>query len=156
MVNDIKHENGHSRIAKPGWKARFLLALAVFISLGCALLPGYAVPSVEPPRPLPTPEICSDETPGLAIQILYGRRDSDGQRFTVNGTGFQPGERITLRITAQGVSKAVTLEVLDYPVQPDGTFSSIDVMPEEEPNMRWEVHAVHQRGVACLRTAPPK
>jgi hypothetical protein len=39
----------------------------------------------------------------------------------------------------------------NFAVKADGTFSVDSDLPFADPVMQWEVHVVHQRGVACLQ-----
>lgn len=131
----------------------FTLFILCSINWGCSLFPQPAQQvefKVEPPPPVPTPEICSDNPPDLLMQVLFDNRDEQWQPITLNGIGFIPGEKVTIRITGQGIEHGVTIESQNNPIKADGSFSSKDALPLDDPSMDWEVHVVHQRGVACL------
>ncbi len=140
-------------------KLLFLLAALLFISLGCALIPPFTgsgvPPSILPPAPSPTFERCSEAIPGLEVQIVFGKRDPLGLNVTFSGAGFQPGEKITVRVSGESQGKGQTIETRDLPVAADGTFSNTDTLALPGPNMLWELRIIHQRGIACLRFVTP-
>ncbi len=55
-----------------------------------------------------------------------------------------------IHIEGHGDSHSAGIGTTDYPVKADGTFSLSEGLPLDDPSMFWEVHVVHQRGIACL------
>ena len=68
----------------------------------------------------------------------------------MKGIGFIPGEKLTMRVEGHGTINSFQIETTDYNVKADGTFYDSEVLPLDDPIMHWEVHVVHQRGIACL------
>ena len=55
-----------------------------------------------------------------------------------------------IHIAGHGDTHSARIDTADYPVKADGTFSISDSLQLDDPGMFWEVHVVHQRGIACL------
>ena len=126
----------------------------IFLIMGCSWFAQPVAPAVRPPSPSPTPEICSENPPGLSIEIVFGRKNTDQpvvfQSVVLSGNGFNPGEKLQIHIDGHGDTHGAKIDTTDYPVKADGTFSISDGLPLDDPSMFWEVHVVHQRGIACL------
>lgn len=151
----------YSRIRRHGKTGALAILMPAILGLGCSfsnLVASQApteAPAELPAQALPTEESCTENPPGLAIQVIPGRSDREFIGFTIKGTGFVAGERLTIRINGQGSPHGYEKTAMDYPVNPDSTFSLDDDMPFDPTVPHWDVHVVHQRGVACLRFRNP-
>jgi hypothetical protein len=118
--------------------------------------------AVEPPvtvEPLllsPTPLECTENPPGLELQV-----DSLGsRRIIVRGEGFQPGEELALVFTAQADAPTGHNE-LRHEVRPaqtvgeDGSFTWEQTMQPLDGNTAWDLAVVHVQGGACVTFSAP-
>jgi hypothetical protein len=112
--------------------------------------------TVEPASLSPTPLECTENPPGLGVQV-----DSLGnRRVMVRGEGFRSGEELVLVFSAQvdtpSGHKALRHEV--HPAQTvgeDGAFTWEETMQSLDGNTTWNLAVVHAQGVACVTFAAP-
>jgi hypothetical protein len=112
--------------------------------------------TVEPASPSPTPLECTDNPPGLGLQV-----DSLGnRRVVVRGEGFRSGEELVLVFSAQ-VDTPTEQKELRHEVRPaqpvgkDGTFTWEETMQPLDGNTTWNVAVVHAQGVVCVTFVAP-
>ncbi len=112
--------------------------------------------TVEPASLTPTPLGCTDNPPGLGLQV-----DSLGnRRVMVRGEGFRSGEELVLVFSAQ-VDTASGHKALRHEVRPaqtvgeDGVFNWEETMQPLDGNTTWNLAVVHAQGVACVTFAAP-
>jgi hypothetical protein len=112
--------------------------------------------TVEPASLSPTPLECTDNPPGLGLQV-----DSLGnRRVMVRGEGFRSGEELVLVFSAQ-VDTPSGHKALRHEVRPaqtvgeDGSFAWEQTMQPLDGNPTWNLAVVHARGVACVTFAAP-
>ena len=120
--------------------------------------PGSNLPSVMPPTAL-TSSSCTQNPSGLSISIsqqagknlpLPTSSNVTGpiHSFYVQGTGFTPGEKVTVvikgRVTAPG-----TMGSTDETVEKDSTFATTLAVAVSQPNMPFDLFVIHRRGIAC-------
>ena len=112
--------------------------------------------TVEPASPSPAPLECTENPPGLELQV-----DSLGsRRIIVRGEGFQPGEELVLVFTAQDDAptghKEFRHEV--HPAQTvgeDGSFTWEQTMQPLDGDTAWDLAVVHAQGVTCVTFSAP-
>ncbi len=117
--------------------------------------PAYQVPSAGTPAAL-TSSSCTQNPSGLSFRVtqqpwktsipgLLGPTHS----FYVEGTGFIPGEKVTVvikgRVTAPG-----TIGSTAETVGTDSTFATSVAAAVSQPKMPFDLFVIHRRGVACV------
>ena len=112
--------------------------------------------TVEPPWLSPTRLECTENPPGLELQV-----DSLGnRRVRVRGEGFRPREELVLVFSAQ-VDTPTEQKELRHEVRPaqpvgkDGTFTWEETMQPLDGNTTWNLAVVHAQGVACVNFVAP-
>jgi hypothetical protein len=135
---------------------RILIVVSLFaIIIGACNQPEPQA-TVEPPLLAPTSLECTENPPGLELQV-----DSLGnRRVRVRGESFQPGEELVLVFSAR-VDTPTGHKELRHEVRPiqtaseDGTFTWEETMQSLDGNATWNLAVVHAQGVACVTFAAP-
>lgn len=103
---------------------------------------------------------CTQNPEGLAFQATQqpGRSIIPGAAgpvisFLVRGTGFIPGERVTLVIKGR-VQAPGTMGGTTETVSPDSTFATSIGAAVVQPNVPFDLYVIHRRGVACITVTP--
>jgi hypothetical protein len=122
---------------------------------GASPILGTPLPSVRPPARSPTPVQCTPNPAGLALQAALGGQYNTFQTIQISGLGFLAGEKVRLVIESLGARRLQRLEAAELTVQADGSFSDSESLQLDQPGMRWQVYAVHQRGTACASFTTP-
>ncbi len=118
-------------------------------------IPITQLPSAGTPAAL-TSSSCTQNPSGLSFRVtqqpwktsipgLLGPTHS----FYVEGTGFIPGEKVTVvikgRVTAPG-----TIASTSETVRADSTFATSVAAAVIQPKMPFDLFVIHRRGVACV------
>lgn len=112
-----------------------------------------ARPTILPPSPSPTAIVCTQNPPNLSVRVALGlkttRRNQLYQDIVVEGHGFLQGEKVDLVLNGYSDTGSGSRIEAGRHVDTEGNFAYEDSLPLDEPNMRWRVVVVHQRGAAC-------
>ncbi len=117
--------------------------------------PSYQLPSAGTPAALSSSS-CTQNPSGLSFRVSQQpwKTSIPGlpgptRSFYVEGTGFIPGEKVTVvikaRITAPG-----TIGSTAETVRTDSTFATSVAAAVSQPKMPFDLFVIHRRGVACV------
>jgi len=117
--------------------------------------PAYQLPSGGTPAAL-TASSCTQNPSGLSFRVTQqpGKNQIPGaagliHSFYVEGTGFTPGEKVTIVIKGR-VTAAGTIGSTNETVGKDSTFATTVAAAVSQPNMSFDVFVIHRRGIACV------
>jgi hypothetical protein len=135
---------------------RILLVVGILTIMTIACKGPEPPVTVQPALLSPTPLGCTENPPGLELQV-----DSLGsRRVIVRGEGFQPGEELVLVFNAQ-VDAPTGHKELRHEVRPaqtvgeSGVFTWEQAMQPLDGNIAWSLAVVHAHGVACITFTAP-
>lgn len=111
-------------------------------------------PTVEPPPLAERTPACTQNPPGLALNVTLGPISKASkepyQAVRIEGKGFVPGESLRIQVSGEAAGSTIELtETKGPPVEADGSFKRDESLQVVGPNMQGRVVVKHQRGVAC-------
>lgn len=99
---------------------------------------------------------CTQNPSGLSFRVTQqpGKNTLPGaagpmHTFSVEGTGFTPGEKVTIVIKGR-VTAAGTIGSTDETVGKDSNFATTIAAAVSQPSTPFDVFVIHKRGVACV------
>ncbi len=138
-----------------------------FVLRMTAGVPTQTTPLPTPPMPTTqsgsgvnpvalTSSSCTQNPSGLSFRVsqqpwkaIIPEVPGPIRSFSVEGTGFIPGERVNVVIKAR-VTGPATIASTAETVWPDSTFATSVGAAVSQPNMPFDLFVVHRRGVACV------
>lgn len=143
-------------------RAAWLVAIVVFVAVGCGTTPPPPPVATDEPAPVPTPDAAPPERIPAPVLAINPQPAPQSGQVQVSGKGFASGESVTISVARDGNTAAGMLVLTSTVSTGDGAFDPVLLtLPDELQSGAHAIDAVgqtsgrHSTGTLWIRAPQP-